>query len=342
MDSQVRRVQFGEAAAVCGFELAGACRAESPDPEFSHYQQWVSGGNAGRMGYLTDHRGALRADPRLLLPSARSVLCVGKLYNAPGPVRSDDAAWISKYAWGADYHDVMKVRLERLVDLLREWWGPFESKVCVDTAPLLERALARRAGLGWIAKNTCLINEPTGSWYFLGEVLVSVEVAPDSPPPDRCGTCTRCIDACPTGAIVDIAGMWSVDSRRCISYHTIELKGEIHPADRPGIGGHIFGCDICQDVCPWNSRAPVTAEPAFQPLHATPVLEALAALSPEEFRDRFRSSPVWRTKYQGFLRNVAIAMGNLAHERYREPLQRLAAHPDPVIAAAATWALSRL
>jgi epoxyqueuosine reductase len=183
----------------------------------------------------------------------------------------------------------------------------------VDTAPLLERAYARRAGLGWIGKNTCLIREGAGSWFFLGELLVSLPLEPDSPPPDRCGTCTRCIDACPTGAIVPTGRAqpaWALDSRLCISYYTIELRGPLPETASARIGNHVFGCDICQDVCPWNRDAPVTADPAFAARIVAPPLERLAALTEEEFRELFRGTPVLRARYTGFLRNVAAAIAN--------------------------------
>src|SRR5581483_1683229 len=216
--------------------------------------------------------------------------------------------WISRYAWGDDYHDVLRHGLERLAERITERAGPFEWRACVDTAPLLERSYARMAGLGWIGRNTCLINQQSGSWFFLGELLVSLEIAPDVPPPDRCGTCRRCIDACPTAAIVPRANGWTVDSRLCISYFTIEQRGPIEEAMRPGIGGHVFGCDICQDVCPWNGRAPVAGE--FEPRNFAPPLIELASLTEVEFRTMFRGTPVTRAKYSGFLRNVAMAMGN--------------------------------
>jgi epoxyqueuosine reductase len=223
---------------------------------------------------------------------------------------------------------------------------PFEWKVCVDTAPLLERSYARQAGLGWIAKNTCLINQAMGSWFFLGELLLSLELPPDEPPPDRCGTCTRCIDACPTQAIVPtgLAGgpNWALDSRLCISYFTIELRGAPPEELRPATGRHVFGCDICQDVCPWNRRAPVSGEPAFAASHFAPALEKLAALSEDEFRDLFRASPIARARYTGFLRNVAIAMGNARDERFRAPLEKLAASAEPMVSECARWALRGL
>lgn len=329
----------------CGFELAGVARAEPLADDSRRYLDWVSRGMAGAMGYLTDRRAHVRTDPKLLLPSARSIICVAKLYNGPEPrsteASQDDRGWISRYAWGEDYHNVLRRGLEQLAARL----GPnHEYKICVDTAPLLERSYARKAGLGWFAKNTCLINQEIGSWIFLGEILTSLEIGPalepESPPPDRCGACTRCIDACPTQAIAP-AG-YEIDARRCIAYFTIELHGAAPQETRGAIGQHVFGCDICQDVCPWNSRAPIAAEPAFQPRSFAPPLEELAAITAEEFRARFAGSPILRAKYSGFLRNIAVAMGNSGLEKFRAPLERLAAAPDALVADHARWALERL
>jgi epoxyqueuosine reductase len=334
----------------CGFELAGIAAA-APVPEAVYYGQWIAGGLAGEMGYLKDRRAGLRNDPRQLLPSARSILCVGKLYNGPQPYSTqfagEDLAWISRYAWGEDYHQVLRRGLERVVEGLRAAAGaPFDWKICVDSAPLLERAYARHAGLGWIAKNTCLINQAMGSWFFLGELLLSLDCAPDQPQPDRCGSCTRCIDACPTQAIVPTGRAegpeWALDSRLCISYFTIELHGAAPEEARPSMGRHVFGCDICQDVCPWNRRAPTTSEPAFAAAHFAPPLEKLAALSQDEFREMFRGSPIPRARYSGFLRNVAIAMGNAREERFRAPLEKLAGRPEAVVSESARWGLRQL
>ena len=338
-----------ELARQSGFELAGVASA-LPLEEAGYYRQWIAAGYAGEMGYLTDRRADVRADPRKLLPSAKSIICVGKLYNGPEPystrLDSNELAWISRYAWGDDYHDVMRRGLERLVGKLAERAGRFDWKICVDTAPLLERAYARRAGIGWIGKNTCLINQDMGSWFFLGELLISLEVSPASPLPDRCGTCTRCIDACPTAAIVPTVTKegpaWAIDSRLCIAYFTIELRGAIPEAMREQIGNHVFGCDICQEVCPWNTGAPLTSEPAFAPEHFAPDLEKLAQVSEDEFREIFRSSPVKRARYSGFLRNVAVAMGNQHSEKFREPLEKMAKSSEPVVAEHARWALGRL
>ncbi len=333
----------------CGFGLAGITTAEPP-AEANYYTQWLARGFAGEMSYLYGRRAAMRGDVRSLLPSARSVICLGLLYNTPVPYsihRSEqELYWISRYAWGDDYHDVMREKMQRLVDRMRAI-APFDSKICVDTSPVLERAYAQRAGLGWIGHNTCLINQKIGSWVFLGEILTSLELEPDAPAPFRCGTCRRCIDACPTEAIVPTGNpegpAYALDSRLCISYWTIELRGAIPEEHRENMGAHVFGCDICQDVCPWNRRAPETTEPAFAPRwrDAPPPLEALAAVTEMEFREMFRSSPVLRARYAGFLRNVAVAMGNSGDPRYRPVLEKLAAYDDPIVREHASWALEK-
>ncbi len=300
------------------------------------------------MSYLTDRRGDMRCDPRTLLPTAESLVSVGKLYNTAHPYTSDiddpERGWISRYAWGADYHDVLRNGLRALVDRITEIHNaPFEWKICVDTAPLLERSYAQAAGLGWIGKNSCLINQQQGSWFLLGELLLSISLAFDAPVPDRCGTCTRCIDACPTNALVpDNKGGWLLDSRSCISYLTIEKRGEVPATIARNFSNSVFGCDICQDVCPWNRRAPVTQDSAFSPVSVAPGLKEMAELTEDEFRVRFRGSPVLRAKYAGFLRNVAIAMGNSGQAKMREPLEKLAAHADPLVAATAREALATL
>jgi epoxyqueuosine reductase len=303
----------------CGFELAGVARAEPIEDAFARYQAWTARGMAGEMRYLTDRRADVRRDPQTLLPGARSIVCVGKLYNQTPPPERNGHAIFSRYAWGRDYHDVLREALEQLAHKL----GAIEQhrwKICVDSAPLLERSYARQAGLGWIGRNTCLINEPLGSWFFLGELITTLDLGPDAPPPDRCGTCMRCVEACPTRAIVPASGDpgdgWILDARRCISYLNIELRGPIPVEQQPWLGSRVFGCDICQEVCPWNARAPESSDPAFRPLYdPAPPLEDLAALSPEEFRERFRSTPVMRAKHEGMVRNVAAAMNASAEVR---------------------------
>jgi epoxyqueuosine reductase len=332
--------QIKSLARECGFELAGIARAEPLPDDSRRYLDWVGRGMAGAMGYLTDRRAVVRTDPQLLLASVRSIICVGKLYNRPEArsteVNDAERGWISRYAWGEDYHSVMRRGLEQLAAKLGV---DHEYKICVDTAPLLERSYAREAGLGWIGKNTCLINQEIGSWVFLGEILTSLDIEAESPPPDRCGTCTRCVDACPTQAISPQG--YEIDARRCIPYFTIELHGAAPEELRAQIGQHVFGCDICQDVCPWNRSAPFTDEAAFEPRHFAPVLEDLAAMTEDDFRSKFRGSPIQRAKYAGFLRNVAVAMGNSGLEKFREPLEQLAAFPDELVSGHARWALNQ-
>ena len=332
-----------------GFELAGVAAAR-PTVESLFYPKWLEQGFAAEMEYLKGRRGEMRADPRSLLPSAQSVICVGLVYNTDAPYSTDvacgDRGWISRYAWGEDYHNVLKQKLQKLVERLRQEAGPFDYKVCVDTSPLLERAYAHLAGLGWIGHNSCLINQQLGSWVFLGEVLTSLELESDQPAPFRCGTCTRCIDACPTGAIVPTGRgegpAYALDSNRCISYWNIELRGPIPEENRAEAGPHLFGCDICQDVCPWNRGAAVTAAEEFQPRNELPSLTELAALTEEEFHERFKHTPIERTRYRGFLRNVAVAMGNSGERKFLERLKILAESPDPVIREHAEWAIGRL
>ncbi len=333
----------------CGFELAGVAPAEPMAQDIRRYESWASAGFAGEMRYLTDRRAEVRRDPKNLLASARSVICVGKLYNQSGPSSTGSTdkprAIISRYAWSRDYHDILRESLEELARRISAI-EPHEWKICVDTAPLLERSYAREAGLGWIGRNTCLINEPQGSWFFLGELLTSLELERDAPPPDRCGTCTRCIEACPTQAIVpagDPSNEWTIDARRCISYLNIELRGSIPEDLREAMGPYIFGCDICQEVCPWNSRAPVTADPELAPrIDPAPRLENLAALTEDQFRERYRNTPVTRPRYDGFLRNVAVAMGSAHDANLSEPLRMLAAHANAVVAEHARWGSAKM
>jgi epoxyqueuosine reductase len=339
-----------EAARRLGFDLCGIAPAALPEQDRDQYLQWVGNGFHGEMKYMERRE---REDVQQLLPGARSVICAGMVYNAPQPlsVHSNDPerGWVARYAWGEDYHRVMEVRLRHLLAEVRCVAGTeFEAKIYVDTGPVLERALAQAAGLGWIAKNTCLIHPKAGSWFLLGEILTTLELEPDPPVTDHCGTCTRCMEACPTDAIVE---PYMLDATKCISYFTIELKGSIPVEFRAGMGRHVFGCDICQDVCPWNRKAPVTALEVFQPraLGGTeavttfnPPLDLLAGLFEEGFRESFLGSPVKRAKYRGMLRNVAVAMGNSGREKFRPALEKLAAHPDPVVREHAAWALGRL
>jgi epoxyqueuosine reductase len=302
----------------CGFELAGVAPAE-PLRESAWYLEWIRRGMAGEMTYLTGQRAALRRDPRSLLPTARSILCVGKLYNGQEPastrVHDHGRAWISRYAWGEDYHAVVRRGLDLLAaELTTRVSEPFEWRAAVDAEPLLQRAYARRAGLGWIGNNCCLINQASGSWFFLGALLVSLDLEPDAPPPDRCGSCTRCLDACPTGALVPTGRSegpsHTIDARRCISYLTIESRGDIPESLRPAVGRHVFGCDICQEVCPWNSGAPATSDPAFAARHFAPRLEWLAGLNEADFARVFRGTAIQRAGHKGLVRNLAVVLEN--------------------------------
>ena len=321
-----------ELAAEVGFRLAGVSRVE-PVADYARFGGWVKRGLAGEMGYLTDHRAAVRESVELLLPGARSVISVGMMYD-----QATGGTGIARYAQGEDYHVVIRRGLAALAGRLREH-AEFEWRACVDTAPLLERSVAREAGLGWIGKNTCLINQEAGSFFLLGELLTTLEISVDSdldgPRPDRCGTCTRCIEACPTRALVPSPdGRFELDARLCISYFTIELRGAVPEEHREAVGGNVFGCDICQDVCPWNRNAG-TPDGVEQ-------LEELGGLSEAEYRARFRHTAVSRTKYSGWLRNVAIAMGNSGEAKYRPALERLAASGDPLVAEHGEWGLGRL
>lgn len=342
------RGTLATAAQEAGLDLWGVVRAAElaagPDVRFFH--SWVENGYHAGLAYLTGERARIRSDLDRLLPGTRSVICLALNYNTPRPYSTSlpdtTRAWISRYAWGDDYHHVLPDKLESFVAALRRRVAaPFQARICVDTSPVLERALARQSGVGWMGKNTCLINQKLGSWLFLGEVLTTLELEPDVPAPDRCGTCTRCIEACPTGAILE---PYVLDSRLCISYWTIEAKGAIPVEMRPGLGRHVFGCDICQDVCPWNRKAPSGGEPAFQPRPGlfNPPLEELARISEEQFREMFRDNPVQRAKYRGFMRNVCVAMGNSGDAKFVPELERLAAHPDELIREHAAWALERL
>ncbi len=331
-----------ELALQVGFDLAGVASADAP-AHLDFFAEWIARGYAGEMGYLSGQV-ERRSDLRAAFPWARSVACVGLQYDTPQPysiAAPPERGWIARYAWGDDYHDVMKALLERLVSALREEFGPFEARPYVDTGPLVERAFAAAAGLGAWGKNTCLLHPEHGSWFFLGAVVTDLELAPDSPRADLCGSCTACLDACPTGAF---PAPYVLDATRCISYLTIELKGAIPEPQRAGLSRHVFGCDICQDVCPWNRRRRRRGGAAFEPRPGTvaPELAELAALDGAAFAARFRRSPIKRAKRRGLLRNVAVALGNTGDLRHRPLLERLAQDDDPLVREHAAWALRRL
>ena len=473
MQPMLSRRTIKERALELGFDLAGIAPLDVwKDLEFS--RQWVRKGFNGEMRYLENPK---RFDPLLVLPSAKSVICVGMVYNAPFPystevernrsqdseVRSQETegrrqeeheigrpcrggiaapmrrsepetgahrgpaptdrgqfpvssfdfpfsnlhfpfsapaprAWISRYAWGRDYHEIMRAKLEQLRAAIKESAPEVETRVFVDTGPVIERAFAHFSGIGWMGKNTCIINQERGSWLFLGVILCSLELAPDLPAPDRCGSCTACLEACPTGALVE---PYAMDASRCISYLTIELRGTIPNEFRAKMGSNVFGCDICQDVCPWNgsrqsavfsfqqtpsgqsqssderkvTSPAVTKVPNFHPMIVelterrvpqganpeqqtadyaertlgssgfslfNPPLEALGSITEDDFRLNFAHSPIKRTKYHGWLRNLCVVMGNSADARFAPWLERIARHPDPIIREHAAWALDRL
>jgi epoxyqueuosine reductase len=289
-------------AAELGFDRVAIGPALPPD-HGAEFRRWVEAGHAGTMGYL-ERRMEERLDPARLLPGAASIVCVALGYYQ-GEV--DDPTWepVARYAWGRDYHEVMGPRLERVAAHLRE--SGARCRAYVDTGPVLERDLAARAGLGWIGKNTMLLHPSLGSWFFIGVVLTTAELEGDVPLPDRCGSCRACLDACPTQAFV---APYVLDARRCISYLTIEHRGAIPPALCEGMGQWQFGCDLCQSVCPWNRKAPVTREAAFFPSRAYPGGEAVLAMSDEESRREFAGTALTRPKAAGMRRNAAIALEN--------------------------------
>ncbi len=440
-----------------GFDLVGIAPA-TPGRDLEFAREWLERGYGGEMRYLANPK---RFDPRTVLPSVQSVICVGLIYNTPSPystevgsrqeaggrglesevrsresevrshksaetarrslaaqpspsgrgwsdevgpgegtgqsvsnfqfpVSSDDGGqdgrtprgWISRYAWGRDYHQTMRKKLERLRAAIEELAPGAETRVHVDTGPVVERAFARFSSLGWMGKNTCVINEEKGSWFFLGVVLTNLQLDPDLPAPARCGTCRACLDACPTDAFVE---PYVMDASRCISYLTIELKGAIPRELRPGIGVNVFGCDICQDVCPWNGKhrsqeSEVRSQArSFEPMAVSyqpsavsnqlsagggassiqpppdtrhpipdtyslfaPPLVALASLTEDDFRKLFAHSPIKRAKYTGWLRNLCVAMGNSSDPRFLPKLQELAQHADLIVREHAQWALEQL
>lgn len=331
-----------------GFDLVGVTPA-GPAPDFERYQQWLAGGHHGEMAYLTN-RNAERADVHAWYPAARSVILVGVSYfraMLPAALRNDPSrGQIAAYAWNDDYHEALKPLLFRLDAAIRTATGrTTQGKAFVDSGPVLERSWAQAAGLGFIGKNTCLISPERGSWLFLAGLIVPEEMADRKPWSSRqgtCGRCTRCLDVCPTGALPE---PHLLDARRCISYLTIELKDAIPRELRPLMGNWIFGCDLCQDVCPWNRRFARPAQRAVmeaRPEMVAPALLDLLALDEDGFRRRFRNSPVQRAKRRGLLRNVCVALGNWGDPAAVEPLAGALADSEPLIRQHAAWALGRI
>jgi epoxyqueuosine reductase len=348
------------AATDAGFELVGISPTGHA-PELEYFPQWIADGHAGEMKYLEarDKQGRLkRASLAHAAPWARSVVVCAINYNTDQPYSAqapDDSTkkqtrgWISRYAWSRqDYHLTVLARLRKVEAALRDACGAADvvTRSYVDTGPIVERVVAKYAGIGWIGKNTCVINQKLGSWLFLGVILTSLDLdSLDSesvmPAPDRCGTCTRCIDACPTEAFI---APYRLDSNKCISYLTIEKRGAIPEDLRSWMGRHVFGCDICQDVCPWNRKAPATKAEEFQAREVliNPPLEWLAGMSVEAFRQTFRGSPVRRAKRSGLRRNAVIAIGNSGERKFLPLLEKLSSDEDEVVAESAVWAIARL
>ncbi len=329
-----------------GFVLAGVT---TPDPpaHYSAFEQWLAQDRHGAMDYLgTETSRARRADPKQILPECKSILVLATPYSSPNLALSGESvpneveAHIASYAWGKDYHEVLPARMKELVQFIEQQvGGPIKSRWYTDTGPILERDLAQRAGIGWIGKNTCLINPKHGSYFLLSEIFLDLALEPDTPfVTDHCGTCTRCITACPTDCILPDR---TIDARRCISYLTIELKDDIPTELREKIGDWVFGCDVCQVVCPWN-RFAGEGDPAFVSLTSLPSLTVELTLTPQEFNQRFKRTPVKRAKRRGYLRNVAVALGNAGDMRALPVLQNASNDEEPMIREHAKWAMEKI
>jgi len=356
--SMLSRDSIVDRARSLGFDLCGIAKAER-HPRLARLADWIAQGRAGTMTYLAESMDE-RLDPKLVLPTARSVISVGVIYNTADDRPSasatratadkssegakaivPDAVTIARYARGADYHDVVQGRLRALLQWMADTHGPgLEALSCVDAGPIQERVFAEAAGLGWIGKNTCVINPQLGSWLFLGEILTNLELEADVPALDQCGTCTRCLEACPTGAIVQ---PYELDATRCLSYLTIEVKGEVEEPLRSAIRHEVYGCDICQDVCPWNRRAAESADPAWQardPL-ASPNLIELCRMTDQAWRRVLKGSAMRRAGLRGIRRSLAYAASHLPPASRSEALTALRSHESAAFSevdAAVTWA----
>ena len=344
------------AARALGFDAVGVAPAEPP-PHAEFLHEWLARGYAGEMAWLA-RRAAEREDPRRVLAGARSVVVVGLVYDpgaaaregaqGDGASRADSRATIARYAGGADYHDVLRERLERLEEAIAALAPGTRTRSYVDTGPVLERPLAARAGLGWIGKNTLLISPALGSYLFLGVVLTDLALRPDAPEPDHCGSCRACLDACPTDAFV---APYVLDASRCLSYSTIELRGPIPEPLRAPQRDRVFGCDVCQEVCPWNLRTARRVPPdvggmraalEVRPAWRAPRLDWLLALDEAAFREEAGGTALTRSRWRGLLRNALVAAGNSADPSLRAALDRHAASDDPLLAEHARWALERV
>ena len=326
-----------------GFILAGVTTPEPP-PHFSTFENWLAQNRHGTMDYLATERSCLRrADPRQIMPECKSILVLATPYDPPRPAKEEGSGVrgeIAAYAQGEDYHDILPARMRELVQYIEEQVGsPVKNRWYADTGPILERDLAQRAGIGWIGKNTCLIHPQHGSYFLLSEIFLDLELEADAPfVTDHCGTCTRCIEACPTDCILPDR---TIDARRCISYLTIELKDDIPLELREKMGDWIFGCDICQLVCPWN-RFAEQGDSAFEARRPAHSLTEELALTPQEFSQRFKGSPVKRAKRSGYLRNVAVALGNVGDRINLPVLQHALDDEEPMVREHAQWAIEKI
>jgi epoxyqueuosine reductase len=330
----------------CGFDLCGIARADQ-HPKLAKLAEWVAQGRHGEMGYLADSLDE-RGDVRRTLFSARSVISVAVVYNTESAMAAGEPATgevvVARYARGDDYHVIMRTRLRALLQWMAEVTGPgLEAVTCVDDGPVQERVYAEAAGLGWIGKNTCLINPTLGSWFFLGEIITSLNLEPDLPGVDQCGACTRCLDACPTGAIV---APYELDATRCVSYLSIEVRGAVDEQWRDGLSSRIFGCDICQDVCPWNRKAAISDDPAWQPREALPRLRLIDAcrLTDDGWITRLQGSAMKRAGIHRLRRSMAYATSALGSGERAQALDALESHPSAassVVDDAIRWARSR-
>jgi len=333
MALNLKETLVAEARAL-GFALCKVAKCAAP-PHAPQFDAWLDQGYEGEMAWLRANR-ERRVDPQKVLPGARAVIILAMNYWQGGETPSPR---IARYAWGDDYHDLMAKKLRQLNAILEGFGGA--QKCYVDTGPMLERDFAAQAGVGWHGKSTMLIHPEFGTWLFLAEILTTLALEEDAPLPDRCGSCTRCITACPTAAIV---APRVLDARRCISYLTIELKGSIPVELRPLIGDRVYGCDDCLSACPWNRFAQVSHEASFAARPATTgmALAHFLALTDEQFHALFRKSPIKRIKRRGFLRNVCVALGNVGTARDLPALRKAAADPEPLIAEHAAWAITRI
>lgn len=346
LTGQKFKAAIKDRAAALGFELAGVTTADPP-PHLDVYQRWLDRGHHGEMDYMARERSrSARADPAVLLPGCRSIIVLGAKYNPPRKNResSGRSGRVAAYAVGDDYHDVLIDRLEELMRFIEDNAGqPVDAHAYTDTGPILEREFAQRAGLGWIGKNTMLINPQAGSYFLLAELLLSIDLPPDGAlQTDHCGSCTRCLEACPTGCILPDR---TVDASRCISYLTIELRGSIEVDLREQMGEWLFGCDVCQEVCPWNLRfATASDDTAFQPRRFLQQagIEEFLRLDVDGYRKAFRGSPLKRSKRGGLLRNAAVAAGNKALPEAVSALKGLLGESDPIVRSHAAWALGRI